>query len=167
MTHRRLLRFALVPLALVVAGRQAWAQRVPEYRWRLAIGISVGTPGGFGGLIEAQPVRRITVRLVARGLVGTVPRGGGLTVALAQGSEGRLYLSSSVGSIQCLGDTDGVCSGKPTSASSALSAGIGGEFPVSSGQRAAVGVDLERWFASTSGQQPSLYVAVFVLHLRL
>jgi hypothetical protein len=99
-------------------------------------------------------LRPLWARGVARGMWGTLPRGAGIGLQVVQRHDIRGYLTSMLGTIDCYGDTDGVCSSRPRRASSAWSAGLGLEFPISHAWGA--GVEAERWF-KIDGDQPSLW----------
>jgi hypothetical protein len=151
---------ALFPVALLAAQQQGSSPDATQ--WRGAIGLSIGIPGGFGAQAEVKLLRPVWARGVVRGMWGTLPRGVGIGLQPIDRPDLRAYVTATIGTIACYGDRDGVCSGKPTAASQAWSAGLGFEFPVAWAWGA--GVEAERWF-TVDGEQPSLWAAVFLLRV--
>ena len=111
-------------------------------------------------------MRRVYVRAVLRGSVGTAPRGVGAAVDLHDGSDGRLTLAAGGGDLSCHGDRDGVCSGAPDGASKALFVTLGLEFPITSGSGLSIGADVDRWEA-LEGPFSSMFVGTLILRFYL
>lgn len=151
---------ALLPVGLLAA--QPPQDSPDATHWRGGIGFSMGMPGGLGAQVELKLLRPFWVRGVIRGMWGTLPRGVGIGVQPIDRPDIRAYFTTTIGTIDCYGDPDGACSGKPTTASRAWSSGLGFEFPIA--KASGVGIEAERW-VKVDGDHPSLWAAVFLLRV--